>query len=55
MGWARFLSFARDMAEGIAVMHNLEPEPIIHRDLKSLNLLVQNHLVYSFVGGLAQR
>eukprot|EP01126_Amoeba_proteus_P031110 TRINITY_DN3061_c1_g1_i1.p1 TRINITY_DN3061_c1_g1~~TRINITY_DN3061_c1_g1_i1.p1 ORF type:complete len:866 (+),score=190.17 TRINITY_DN3061_c1_g1_i1:441-3038(+) len=38
-GWERLLGFARDMAEGIAVLHNLE-EPIIHRDLKSLNLLV---------------
>lgn len=38
--WSRLLSFARDMAEGISVLHNLDPEPIIHRDLKSLNLLV---------------
>lgn len=44
--WSRLLSFARDMAEGISVLHNLEPEPIIHRDLKSLNLLVCTNLFF---------
>eukprot|EP01126_Amoeba_proteus_P042756 TRINITY_DN4659_c0_g2_i12.p1 TRINITY_DN4659_c0_g2~~TRINITY_DN4659_c0_g2_i12.p1 ORF type:complete len:680 (-),score=174.16 TRINITY_DN4659_c0_g2_i12:695-2734(-) len=37
--WEHVLSFSRDMAEGISVLHNHVP-PIIHRDLKSLNLLV---------------
>eukprot|EP01127_Copromyxa_protea_P005958 TRINITY_DN15780_c0_g1_i1.p1 TRINITY_DN15780_c0_g1~~TRINITY_DN15780_c0_g1_i1.p1 ORF type:complete len:822 (-),score=147.78 TRINITY_DN15780_c0_g1_i1:34-2499(-) len=37
--WERALSFASDMAEGMAALHNHDP-PIIHRDLKSLNLLV---------------
>lgn len=37
--WKRALSFASDMAEGMAALHGHDP-PIIHRDLKSLNLLV---------------
>jgi len=39
LSWQRAVNFASDMAEGIAVLHNHVP-PIIHRDLKSLNLLV---------------
>jgi len=37
--WLRAVSFASDMAEGMSVLHSHEP-PIIHRDMKSLNLLV---------------
>lgn len=37
--WIKATSFARDMAEGLAVLHSHDP-PIIHRDMKSLNLLV---------------
>jgi len=37
--WARATTFASDMAEGMAVLHSHDP-PIIHRDMKSLNLLV---------------
>jgi serine/threonine-protein kinase CTR1 len=33
--------FASDTAQGMAYLHNLVP-PIIHRDLKSLNLLIAN-------------
>eukprot|EP01127_Copromyxa_protea_P020199 TRINITY_DN6713_c0_g1_i1.p1 TRINITY_DN6713_c0_g1~~TRINITY_DN6713_c0_g1_i1.p1 ORF type:complete len:893 (+),score=139.48 TRINITY_DN6713_c0_g1_i1:40-2718(+) len=39
LNWDYGLNFSRDIAEGISVLHNHEP-PIIHRDLKSLNLLV---------------
>lgn len=39
ISWARAASFASDMAEGIVVLHAHDP-PIIHRDMKSLNLLV---------------
>eukprot|EP01130_Rhizamoeba_saxonica_P017277 TRINITY_DN8314_c0_g1_i2.p1 TRINITY_DN8314_c0_g1~~TRINITY_DN8314_c0_g1_i2.p1 ORF type:complete len:812 (-),score=205.03 TRINITY_DN8314_c0_g1_i2:34-2469(-) len=39
--WKDVFSFALDMAEGIALLHETDP-PIIHRDLKSLNLLVTN-------------
>jgi len=37
--WDLAIKFALDMAEGIGILHNHDP-PIIHRDLKSLNLLV---------------
>lgn len=32
-----------DIAKGMYFMHNL-PEPLMHRDLKSLNILVQNKI-----------
>jgi len=39
LSWKRAVDFASDMAEGISVLHQHQP-PIIHRDMKSLNLLV---------------
>lgn len=39
IGWDRVFYFAKDMAEGISTLHNWTPQ-IMHRDLKSLNLLV---------------
>jgi serine/threonine protein kinase len=39
LNWENCLDFSRDIAEGISVLHTHDP-PIIHRDLKSLNLLV---------------
>jgi len=39
ISWRRTLDFASDMAEGMAALHGHDP-PIIHRDMKSLNLLV---------------
>lgn len=40
ISWDRSLHFMRDMAEGVSILHDFQPAPIIHRDLKSLNLLV---------------
>lgn len=40
LDWGLVIHFMRDMAEGVAVLHEHKPAPIIHRDLKSLNLLV---------------
>lgn len=37
--WQVLLSMARDAAKGMAYLHGLSP-PILHRDLKTLNLLV---------------
>jgi serine/threonine-protein kinase CTR1 len=37
----RLLSFASDTSRGLAYLHSHDP-PIIHRDLKSENLLVTN-------------
>lgn len=38
--WDQALMFCSDMACGMEVLHNFKPDPIVHRDLKSLNLLV---------------
>jgi hypothetical protein len=38
--WDQALSFCSEMACGMEVLHNFKPDPIVHRDLKSLNLLV---------------
>jgi serine/threonine protein kinase len=40
--WPRRLGFALDAAKGMAYLHSLRP-PILHRDLKSPNLLVTEH------------
>ena len=39
LSWKQRLKFAKDVAEGMAYLHAVTP-PIIHRDLKSLNLLL---------------
>jgi serine/threonine protein kinase len=41
IGWERALGFALDMARGINTLHTWKT-PIVHRDLKSLNLLVNS-------------
>lgn len=42
LDWARRLNMALDAAKGMLYLHNHTP-PIIHRDLKSPNLLVDKH------------
>ena len=39
LSWKQRVKFAKDIAEGMAYLHAVSP-PIIHRDLKSLNLLL---------------
>jgi serine/threonine protein kinase len=39
IGWDRVFKFSIEMVKGISFLHSQEP-PILHRDLKSLNLLV---------------
>lgn len=39
MTWPRLLRFAWDAARGMLYLHTLRP-PVVHRDLKSANLLV---------------
>jgi serine/threonine protein kinase len=50
IGWERALGFALDMARGINTLHTWKT-PIVHRDLKSLNLLVRL-LSFSFFNSL---
>jgi serine/threonine protein kinase len=42
LDWARRLNMALDAAKGMLYLHSCAP-PIIHRDLKSANLLVDRH------------
>jgi serine/threonine protein kinase len=42
LDWARRLNMALDAAKGMLYLHSCAP-PIIHRDLKSANLLVDKH------------
>ncbi|XP_064555989.1 mitogen-activated protein kinase kinase kinase 7 [Drosophila montana] len=39
---AHAMSWARQCAEGVAYLHGMAPKPLIHRDLKPLNLLLTN-------------
>ncbi|KAH8387974.1 hypothetical protein KR093_010732 [Drosophila rubida] len=39
---AHAMSWARQCAEGVAYLHGMTPKPLIHRDLKPLNLLLTN-------------
>jgi len=43
--WVQRLSHAADAARGVVFMHSLKPEPMIHRDLKSLNIFLDKHQV----------
>jgi mitogen-activated protein kinase kinase kinase 10 len=39
-GWDKVLKFSFQMGRGLSVLHSAKPEPIVHRDVKSLNMLV---------------
>ena len=40
VSWALRFKFAHDVARGMLHLHELEPMPIVHRDLKSSNVLL---------------
>ncbi|CAK9151380.1 unnamed protein product [Ilex paraguariensis] len=44
LDWMRRLRIALDSAKGLAYMHELANPPIIHRDIKSTNILLDDHL-----------
>jgi len=39
VSWDLFLQWCQEAAQGLLALHNFNP-PVVHRDLKSLNLLV---------------
>lgn len=44
MDWIRRLKVALGAARGLTYLHELANPPIIHRDIKSSNILLDNHL-----------
>jgi len=46
--WSRSLDFCKQMTKALSTLHNWKP-PIVHRDLKSQNLLVSNSRELKFV------
>lgn len=44
MDWIRRLKVALGAARGLAYLHELANPPIIHRDIKSSNILLDHHL-----------
>lgn len=44
LDWKKRLEIALDTARGLAYLHELADPPVIHRDIKSTNVLLDNHL-----------
>lgn len=40
--WPLFFKFARDITDGLVALHSIDP-PIVHRDLKSLNIMLDDN------------
>ncbi|KAL4556394.1 hypothetical protein LXL04_039045 [Taraxacum kok-saghyz] len=45
LNWMKRLTIALDSAKGLTYLHELANPPIIHRDIKSNNILLDDHLI----------
>ncbi|KAI3509114.1 hypothetical protein L1887_24140 [Cichorium endivia] len=45
LDWIKRLTIALDSAKGLTYLHELANPPIIHRDIKSNNILLDDHLI----------
>ena len=43
ISWNLIQRMAADIAEGMAYLHSFKPQAVLHRDLKSLNILVDEN------------
>ena len=41
--WAQCLQIALDAAKGLVYLHSAKPVPVVHGDLKSINILLDSH------------
>ena len=44
LGWMKRIEIALDVCEGINFLHNSKKFPLIHRDIKSANILLDHRL-----------
>lgn len=44
LDWMKRLKLTLDSAKGLTYLHELANPPIIHRDVKSVNILLDDHL-----------
>ena len=43
LAWAQCLQIAMDAAKGLVYLHSAKPAPVVHGDVKSINILLDSH------------
>lgn len=54
ISWNLIQRMAADIAEGMAYLHSFKPQAVLHRDLKSLNILVDENWRAKIIGALVR-